>query len=222
MKHLFFMGMIYTLSGVYHWYILITILLITIIILTRVFFKHLKMKKHTFETSNESDTPTRTIATIEAETQTKEEIVSPPSPISYKIEEDDNEEVVNEEILKDTPQPIYYKQRHCSFLDECISLIKDNTGNEHYNAKTLANDLNMERSVLYKKLKRYTNLTPAQLIEKTRVEYAIVILKESDMADDIVAAECGFKTTSAMMTSFKKHHYQEPDYYRKNNKSNAC
>ena len=54
----------------------------------------------------------------------------------------------------------------------------------------------MERSVLYKKLKRYTNLTPAQLIEKTRVEYAIVILKESDMADDIVAAECGFKTTS--------------------------
>lgn len=120
------------------------------------------------------------------------------------------------EFLYDTPETpyMYNKKRRKNFFDLCIETIHENIKEVDYNAKILADDLNVERTNLYKKLKPYTDISPLKLIKQLRIEKAISLLENSEMPVDIIVKECGFKNYKSMKSLFMEHLSKTPEEFR--------
>lgn len=120
------------------------------------------------------------------------------------------------EFLYDTPETpyMYNKKRRKNFFDLCIETIHENIKEVDYNAKILADDLNVERTNLYKKLKPYTDISPLKLIKQLRIEKAISLLENSEMSVDIIVKECGFKNYKSMKSLFMEHLSKTPEEFR--------
>lgn len=120
------------------------------------------------------------------------------------------------EFLYDTPETpyMYNKKRRKNFFDLCIETIHENIKEVDYNAKILADDLNVERTNLYKKLKPYTDISPLKLIKQLRIEKAISLLENSEMPLDIIVKECGFKNYKSMKSLFMEHLSKTPEEFR--------
>ena len=69
------------------------------------------------------------------------------------------------EFLYDTPETpyMYNKKRRKNFFDLCIETIHENIKEVDYNAKILADDLNVERTNLYKKLKHLSSILQSSM-----------------------------------------------------------
>ena len=120
------------------------------------------------------------------------------------------------EFLYDTPETpyMYNKKRRKNFFDLCIETIHENIKEVDYNAKILADDLNVERTNLYKKLKPYTDISPLKLIKQLRIEKAISLLENSEIPVDIIVKECGFKNYKSMKSLFMEHLSKTPEEFR--------
>ena len=120
------------------------------------------------------------------------------------------------EFLYDTPETpyMYNKKKRKNFFDLCIETIHENIKEVDYNAKILADDLNVERTNLYKKLKPYTDISPLKLIKQLRIEKAISLLENSEMPVDIIVKECGFKNYKSMKSLFMEHLSKTPEEFR--------
>ena len=120
------------------------------------------------------------------------------------------------EFLYDTPETpyMYNKKRRKNFFDLCIETIHENIKEVDYNAKILADDLNVERTNLYKKLKPYTDISPLKLIKQLRIEKAISLLENSDMPVDFIVKECGFRNYKSMKLLFMQHFSKTPEEFR--------
>ena len=120
------------------------------------------------------------------------------------------------EFLYDTPETpyMYNKKRRKNFFDLCIETIHENIKEVDYNAKILADDLNVERTNLYKKLKPYTDISPLKLIKQLRIEKAISLLENSEMPVDIIVKERGFKNYKSMKSLFMEHLSKTPEEFR--------
>lgn len=126
-------------------------------------------------------------------------------------------ERIMSEILYDTPEtPNMYnnKKKRKNFFDLCIETIQANMKEVDYNAKILADDLNVERTNLYKKLKPYTDISPLKLIKQLRIEKAISLLENSDMPVDFIVKECGFRNYKSMKSLFMQHLSKTPEEFR--------
>lgn len=133
------------------------------------------------------------------------------SPTQYKFDEISE---VNQPEKVSENKVVYKTKRMSPFYKRCQELIDQHIGDEHYNAKMLAEDLHIDRTYLYKKLKHYTTITPAKLIEQAKVEYAVSLLKDASLSKEYIAIECGFKNVGAMSEAFMKYLHHNPDYYR--------
>lgn len=127
----------------------------------------------------------------------------------------DFEKIVSE-LLYDTPETpnTYNKKKRKNFFDLCIETIQANMKEVDYNAKILADDLNVERTNLYKKLKPYTDISPLKLIKQLRIEKAISLLENSDMPVDFIVKECGFRNYKSMKSLFMQHLSKTPEEFR--------
>lgn len=125
-------------------------------------------------------------------------------------------ERIMSEILYDTPETpnMYNKKKRKNFFDLCIETIQANMKEVDYNAKILADDLNVERTNLYKKLKPYTDISPLKLIKQLRIEKAISLLENSDMPVDFIVKECGFRNYKSMKSLFMQHLSKTPEEFR--------
>jgi AraC-like DNA-binding protein len=125
-------------------------------------------------------------------------------------------ERIMSEVLYDTPETpnMYNKKKRKNFFDLCIETIQANMKEVDYNAKILADDLNVERTNLYKKLKPYTDISPLKLIKQLRIEKAISLLENSEMPVDIIVKECGFKNYKSMKSLFMEHLSKTPEEFR--------
>jgi len=125
-------------------------------------------------------------------------------------------ESTTSEFLYDTPETpnMHNKKKRKNFYDLCIETIHENMKEVDYNAKILADDLNVERTNLYKKLKPYTDISPLKLIKQLRIEKAISLLENSEMPVDIIVKECGFKNYKSMKSLFMEHLSKTPEEFR--------
>lgn len=125
-------------------------------------------------------------------------------------------ESTTSEFLYDTPETpyLYNKKKRKNFYDLCIETIHENMKEVDYNAKILADDLNVERTNLYKKLKPYTDISPLKLIKQLRIEKAISLLENSEMPVDIIVKECGFKNYKSMKSLFMEYLSKTPEEFR--------
>lgn len=87
------------------------------------------------------------------------------------------------------------------FMQQIISCIEANISNSDFNAKQLADIMNMSQATLYRKLKKHTDLTAVELIRNMRMTQAALLLTNSEYSIVEIAERVGFND----LPTFRKH-----------------
>ncbi|MEJ1240904.1 helix-turn-helix domain-containing protein [Chryseolinea sp. T2] len=92
------------------------------------------------------------------------------------------------------------------FLDELMQVIDRNLPNELFGVSELAEEMNMSRSNLLRKVKKETALSVSQLISQARLKKAMDLLKTSQLNVTEVSQQVGFNSTSYFIKCFREHY----------------
>ncbi len=92
-------------------------------------------------------------------------------------------------------------------LDEMIIL---NISHVNLNVDFLAEKLFINRTSLYRKIKKEFNMTPIAYIRKIKMQYALDLLKDKKITVSETAYACGFESLSYFSKQFKKTYGKSP------------
>lgn len=98
------------------------------------------------------------------------------------------------------------------FIDDCISIIKDNIQNSSFTVEVLAENINLHRRTLLRKFNALTGKSPVDLIRHTRMSKAAKLLQEKYRVNE-VALMVGYEDTSRFSKAFKQFHGVSPSVY---------
>jgi predicted ATPase/AraC-like DNA-binding protein len=107
------------------------------------------------------------------------------------------------------------------FTRHLNEIIENNIGNERFGVSELANELNMSRSNLHRRIKSVTGASVSQYLRKVRLNKAMDLLKEQSYTVSEVAYAVGFGSVTYFSTCFRDHfgyppgevgsHLEEPE-----------
>ena len=96
------------------------------------------------------------------------------------------------------------------FIDQLNVIIRKNLANERFGVSELAEEMNMSRSNLLRRVKKETNLPVNQLIREARLAQGMVLLKTGTYNVSEVAHDVGFSSTSYFIKCFREHYGYPP------------
>ncbi|GAB1855462.1 two-component regulator propeller domain-containing protein [Flavobacteriaceae bacterium MHTCC 0001] len=91
------------------------------------------------------------------------------------------------------------------FIEKLLNYINDNIGNSSLSVEELAEQFNLSRSQLYRKIKALTGQTVNEFIRKIRLERAKQILEKGSMNISETCFSVGFSSPSYFAKCFKTH-----------------
>ena len=91
------------------------------------------------------------------------------------------------------------------FILQIIAYTQNNISEPNLNVEKLADEFNLSRSQLYRKIKALTGLTANEFIRKIRLERAKKLLEASDNPVNEVSFSVGFSSPSYFSKCFKNH-----------------
>jgi len=101
------------------------------------------------------------------------------------------------------------------FLHRLNRTIAENLSNSGFDIDELANNLNMSRPTLYRKLKEVSNLSPNELINVARLNKAAELISRADHKIFEIARMVGFHSRSNFGKAFYNQFHVTPTLYQK-------
>ncbi|MEO6731794.1 MAG: two-component regulator propeller domain-containing protein [Ferruginibacter sp.] len=124
----------------------------------------------------------------------------------------------NEITLQENPLKI--SEEHKEFLEKCICVVEKHVADVSFNVKTLAAELNISHSNLYKKVKSISGQSVNAFIRFIRLRKAAELLINSKLNINEVAFEVGFTSSKYFREQFAKLFGMNPsDYIKKYRKT---
>ncbi len=100
------------------------------------------------------------------------------------------------------------------FIQKLHEVVKRNMNNSDFGKEQFASEMNVSSSLLYKKVKALTDMSPTDFIKIVRLEYAQQLLKSRQYSITEISEMCGFASPAYFSTVFKKQYGGAPsDYY---------
>ena len=96
------------------------------------------------------------------------------------------------------------------FLHQLNAIVERNISDEQFGVSELANDMNMSRSNLLRKVKKETSLSVSQLISQVRLTKAMALLKTTGLNVSEVSHKVGFGSTSYFIKCFREYYGYPP------------
>lgn len=96
------------------------------------------------------------------------------------------------------------------FLAELMAVLEKNIANEQFGVSELANEMNMSRSNLLRKVKKESDLSVSQLINQVRLNRAKKLLQTTSLNVSEVAHEVGFNSPSYFIKCFREYYGYPP------------
>lgn len=96
------------------------------------------------------------------------------------------------------------------FLDQLIAKIEAHISEEDFGVSELAEAMHMSRSNLLRKVKKTTDLSVSQLINQTRLELAMELLRAGRGNVSEISMEVGFNSPSYFIKCFREHYGYPP------------
>ncbi len=107
-----------------------------------------------------------------------------------------------------------HKQDHTKalspFEEKLREIIINNISDSHFNVSELASEFGLDRSALFRKVKKELNTSPSKYIHKTRLEIAKELLDKGSITVSEIAYASGFESLSYFSKSFKIHYGHSP------------
>ncbi|WP_276371438.1 hybrid sensor histidine kinase/response regulator transcription factor [Chryseolinea sp. H1M3-3] len=97
-----------------------------------------------------------------------------------------------------------------AFFSKITKCIQTHLSEPEFNADTIADEVGMSKTSLYKKVKTITSLTPHGLIKQYRLKKAADLLKNTNMSVSEVIYETGFNSRSYFYKSFNEMFHCHP------------
>jgi AraC-like DNA-binding protein len=101
-------------------------------------------------------------------------------------------------------------ERDDDFFSKITQCIQLHLSEPEFNADTIADEVGMSKTSLYKKVKTITSFTPHGLIKQYRLKKAADLLKHTNMSVSEVIYETGFNSRSYFYKSFNEMFHCHP------------
>ena len=102
------------------------------------------------------------------------------------------------------------------FISKIDKIIEDNLDNSNFTVELMAEELNMSRVQLYRKMKAISGISISDFILNTRLEKAKLMLRDSKLSISEIAYATGFSSPNYFSTSFKNKFNKTPKAFRSN------
>ncbi|MBP2833223.1 response regulator [Aquimarina sp. U1-2] len=96
---------------------------------------------------------------------------------------------------------------------KAIKIVENNIDNSSFSIPTFSSELGLSRTMLFVKIKEWTNLTPKEFINSIRMKKASELLELGELSISEVGYKVGFKDPKYFSKSFKKHFQKTPSEY---------
>lgn len=97
-----------------------------------------------------------------------------------------------------------------TFLDSVKHQIQTHLSNEDFTVERLAEELNLSRSSLHRRLTKLTGESPSSMIRRIRIELGAQLLLQNAGTVSEVAYSSGFKSLAHFSKLFREHFHQTP------------
>lgn len=121
------------------------------------------------------------------------------------------EKFSNESIVK--PAEITVSSIDEKLLKRALEIVEENISNEFFNIQLFSSELGVSRTMLFTKVKAWTNLTPNEFIHSMRMKRAAQILEQNKVTISEVSYQVGFTNPKYFSKCFQKYHGTTPSEY---------
>ena len=126
-----------------------------------------------------------------------------------------NREVVRGKAFKlikgESADPVILVNEHNDkFVKNILRVARANISNAEFSKDEFASLVNMSSSLLYKKTKSLTGLSPTDFIKTIRLDHALSLLQSREYTVTEVSELCGFTSVAYFSTVFRKHFGKSP------------
>jgi len=117
------------------------------------------------------------------------------------------------EKMEVNPRDITISSLDEQLIQKALDCVEQNMDNAGYSVQQLSHDLNMDRTVLYKKLQSITGLAPLEFIRSIRLKRAAQLLAQGNLPVAEVSEMVGFNTQKYFTKYFKETFGVTPSQY---------
>lgn len=113
-------------------------------------------------------------------------------------------------IQTENKEPVLKNTINDKFLKKMLEVVKANIDNPQFSKDDFAKAMKVSGSLLYKKVKSLTNLSPLDFIKSVRMDYALELLKTNKYSITEVSEMCGYASSGYFSTVFKRYFGKTP------------
>lgn len=129
------------------------------------------------------------------------------------------EKFVNSNIFHPAELPVNSLDE--TMMNKAFQLVKDNISNEFFSVDEFSSGLGVSRSLLFTKIKAWTNQTPNEFILSIRIKQAATMIELGTYNISEIGYKVGFKDPSYFSKIFKKHLKVTPRAYSEKFKNSS-
>jgi len=105
---------------------------------------------------------------------------------------------------------IYLNELDDQFIKKAVKVVHANMDNAQFNKEAFASEMNVSSSLLYKKIKSLTDLSPIDFIRSIRLNHALKLLQSGKYTVTEVSELCGFSSVKYFSAAFKAYFGKSP------------
>lgn len=98
-------------------------------------------------------------------------------------------------------------------LKKAFKLVEDNIANEQFDIPFFCTELGVSRTMLFNKIKAWTNFTPNEFIHEVRMKRAAQLLEQNKMNVSQISYKVGFNSPKYFSKCFQKKYGETPSQY---------
>ncbi|WPR71160.1 two-component regulator propeller domain-containing protein [Flavobacterium sp. NG2] len=112
-----------------------------------------------------------------------------------------------------SPSEITVSSLDEELLKKAFQIVEDNISNEHFDIPFFCSELGVGRSMLFSKIKAWTNFTPNEFIHEIRLKRAAQLLEQHKINISQVSYKVGFNNPKYFSKCFQKKFGETPSQY---------
>lgn len=113
-------------------------------------------------------------------------------------------------IQSGNEEPVLSNNLNDQFLKKMLEVVTNNMSNPRFGKDDFASSMKISGSLLYKKSKALTNLSPVEFVKSVRMGKSLELIKSKKYSIAEISDMCGYESPGYFSTVFKKYYGKSP------------